>query len=186
MLKLYFLLCYEFAQIGIFAIGGGYAAIPFLFHIQDKYNWFSIEELTNMIAISNITPGPIGINMATYAGFKTAGILGSTVSTFSMLIVPFIITILITKLFSKLQNNDTIKNLFMGLRPAACALLLSIGISLLFTELFNTKEINFESIDIKQFGLFIVLLISMSFFKKNPLITILLGAIGGVILNYFI
>ena len=65
MLKLYFLLYYEFLKIGIFAIGGGYAALPFLYYIQEQYKWFTIEELTNMIAVSNITPGPIGINMAT-------------------------------------------------------------------------------------------------------------------------
>lgn len=186
MLKLYFLLFYEFTKIGVFAIGGGYATIPFLFYLQEKYNWYSVHELTNMIAISNITPGPVGINMATYTGFKIAGLFGSVISTFSIVLIPFIITILITKLFTKFQDNETVNNIFLGLRPAACALLSSIGITLLYTALFDEKTINLSNIDFNQLILFLLLISIMSFFKKNPLITIILGAFGGVILNYII
>ena len=89
MLKLYFLLFYEFTKIGLFAIGGGYAALPFLYFIQAKYQWFTIEELTNMIAVSNITPGPIGINMATYTGYTTGGIIGSVIATSAIVFLPF-------------------------------------------------------------------------------------------------
>lgn len=178
MLKLYLLLFIEYTKIGILAIGGGYAAIPFLFHLQNQYNWFTIDELTNMIAVSNITPGPVGINVATYTGYKTAGILGSLIATTAIVLAPFIMTIIITKLFSKFQCNKNIQNIFLGLRPAACALLFFIAIKLLI----QTAEIkNFHEFDLSSIIFFIILLIPFSFVKKNPILTILSGAIGGII-----
>ncbi|MBQ3641454.1 chromate transporter, partial [bacterium] len=101
MLKVYFLLYYEFLKIGVFAIGGGYAALPFLFYIQSKYNWFSIDELTNMIAVSAITPGPVGINMATYTGFTTGGIIGALISTCAIVTLPFLCVITVIKILNK-------------------------------------------------------------------------------------
>ena len=181
MLKLYFLLCYEFTKIGLFAIGGGYATLPFLYYLQSQYNWFSIDELTNMIAVSNITPGPVGINMATYTGYTTAGIIGSIIATFSIVSIPFILTILITKLFTKLQHNKIVIDLFIGLRAAACALLLSIGLKLLYQLIVINNQIK---IDYKSLILFIILIIPFSFMKKNPILIICSGAIGGILINY--
>lgn len=183
MLKLYFLLFIEFSKIGVFAIGGGYAALPFLYYLQTQYNWFTVDELTNMIAVSNITPGPIGINMATYTGYTTAGILGSIIATSSIVLIPFIITITITKLFSKFQDNTTVKNVFVGLRAAACALLISIGLKLLYKEII----IDYSNLNIDYYSLilFILLIVPFSFMKKNPLLIILAGAIGGIIIKSF-
>ncbi|MBE7705276.1 MAG: chromate transporter [Cyanobacteria bacterium SIG29] len=180
MLKLYFLLYYEFLKIGAFAIGGGYAALPFLYYIQKQHQWFSIEELTNMIAVSNITPGPIGINMATYTGFTTAGILGSICATTAIMTIPFLIVIIIIKLFDKFKNLKEINDIFIGLRPAACALLTSIGLTLLY----QTIKIE-NTIDYKALILFLILIIPFSFIKKNPLLIILAGALGGIIINSF-
>ena len=183
MLKLYFLLFYEFTKIGIFALGGGYAALPFLYYMQAKYNWFTVEELTNMIAVSNITPGPIGINMATYTGFTTAKFIGATISTIAIVLVPFFMTIMITKLFTKFQNSKCVCSIFEGLRPAACALLASIGIKLLIDTITNRNEFSTINIDYHALALFIILLVPFSFFKKNPLITIMSGALGGIIIQ---
>ncbi len=180
MLKLYFLLCCEFTKIGIFAIGGGYAALPFLYYLQTQYEWFSVDELTNMIAVANVTPGPVGINMATYTGYTTAGIIGSIIATVSIVAVPFVITIVITKLFTKFQNNKIINNIFLGLRPAACALLASIAIKLLNQTIYNEQSIDYYSLI-----LFIILIIPFSLIKKNPLLTILAGAFGGIIIHCF-
>ena len=181
MFKLYCLLFYEFSKIGAFAIGGGYAALPFLFYIQSQYNWFSTEELTNMIAIANLTPGPIGINMATYAGYKTAGIIGAVIATVAIVFVPFILTIIITKLFNKFHSNKEINYIFTGLRPAACALLASISIKL-FLETVSFK--NVQNFDTSTLILFVIMIIPLIFFKKNPVLTILIGAIGGVLSQY--
>lgn len=181
MLKLYFLLFWEFTKIGVFAIGGGYAAIPFLFYLQTQYNWFTLDELTNMIAVSNITPGPVGINMATYTGYKTAGFLGSIIATISIVLVPFILTIIITKLFTKFQHSENVTHIFTGLRPAACALLCYIAIKLLIQTL---SFESFELFDKTSLILFIILVIPFSFVKKNPILTIFLGAAGGIITGY--
>ena len=187
MLKLYFLLYYEFLKIGVFAIGGGYAALPFLYYVQEQYKWFTIEELTNMIAVSNITPGPIGINMATYTGFTTAGFLGSFIATIGIISVPFIIVIAIIKLFDKFKTCNWISHIFLGLRPASCALLASISIDLIIKTITYTKpeySAQFQ-IDYKALILFIVLIIPFSFMKKNPLLAIIAGALGGILLKNF-
>lgn len=185
MLKLYFLLYYEFLKIGAFAIGGGYATLPFLYHIQTQYTWFTAEELTNMIAVSNITPGPIGINMATYTGYTTAGVFGSFIATTAIITIPFIITISTAKLFSKFKECKWIESIFLGLRPASCALLTSIGLELLIkTTTNNNSLLQVPSIiDFKAIILFIILIIPFSFMKKNPLLAIIAGAIGGILIK---
>ncbi len=184
MIKLYFLLFTEFLKIGVFALGGGYATLPFLYYLQGQYNWFTLEELTNMIAVSNITPGPIGINMATYTGFTTAGILGSLIATFAIVLIPSIIVMFMTKLYSKFQSCKSVNDIFWGLRPAACALLASIGLKLLFQNIITEEEWAFPiHFNYQALILFLILIIPFSFFKKNPLLTILLGAIGGIIIK---
>lgn len=187
MLKLYFLLSYEFLKIGIFALGGGYAALPFLYYIQKQYNWFTVDELTNMIAVSNITPGPIGINMATYTGYTTAGIIGSILSTFAIVFAPFIFTVTIIKIFNKFKSCSIINDIFLGLRPASCALLTSIGLQLFIQTVSNSENLSFSSMhfDYRAIILFLILIVPFSFIKKNPLLVIIAGAIGGIILKSF-
>ncbi len=185
MLKLYFLLYYEFLKIGLFAIGGGYAALPFLYYMQDAYKWFTVEELTNMIAISNITPGPIGINMATYTGFTTAGFVGSFISTLAIISAPFLIVISIIKLFDKFKSCSWVSHIFLGLRPASCALLTSIGLKLFFQTICKNRPEWSSSLqfDTDAIILFLLLFIPFMFTKKNPLLAIIAGALGGIIIN---
>ena len=91
---MYLLLFFEFFKIGLFAVGGGLATIPFLYALSDKYHWFSSAQLVDMIALSESTPGPLGINMATFAGFQTIGVLGGAISTFG-LVLPALFVIII-------------------------------------------------------------------------------------------
>ena len=179
MVKFY--LFYEFLKIGIFAICGGYAALPFLFHLQKQYSWFSVEELTNMIAVSNITPGPIGINMATYTGFTTAGVIGSLIATTSIVLGPFVFVILLMKLLNKFKTCSWISSIFLGLRPASCALLTSIALSLLYSTTVN--DIQKFQFDYKALILFFILFIPFLFTKKNPLLVIVAGAMGGIVIQ---
>lgn len=185
MINLYFLLYYEFLKIGLLAIGGGYATLPFLFHLQSQYNWFSVEELTNMIAVSNVTPGPVGINMATYSGYTTAGFMGSFFATFGIITIPFIFVVIAARLFNKFKNSELLCAIFSGLRLASCALLTYICLGLINSTLFKNDELTliFSTFDIKATSLFLLLLIPFSFFKKQPLLVILAGAIGGVIIQ---
>lgn len=181
MLSTYILLFYEFFKIGIFAIGGGYATIPFLFHLTEIYNWFTPFELTNMIAISNITPGPVGINMATYVGYTTKGILGSLISIIGIIIGPFLITLITIYFINKFRETKFIKTVFEALRPTSCALLCFVMIELINQNIFNSK---FE-INLKALILVSLLFLIYKFTKKYPSLIIFIGAIFGVLFNCF-
>lgn len=189
MIKTYFLLFYEFSKIGVLAIGGGYAALPFLYYIQSKYNWFSVDELTNMIAVANITPGPVGINMATYTGYTTGNLIGAVIATLSIVLLPFIIVLFISKLFNKFKNCNFINGIFLGLRPASCSLLSVIALQLLQNTLIGEDDVSFSSMfsqaDTKAILLFILMIIPFSFIKKNPLLIIIAGALGGILIKSF-
>ena len=105
---IYVLLFYKFFIIGLLAIGGGAATIPFLFDLSKKHGWFSLEDLTDMIAVSEATPGPIGVNMATFAGFETAGVLGALTATFGLVLPSIIVIILLVKIIDKFACYDTL------------------------------------------------------------------------------
>ena len=102
---IHFQLALEFFKIGLFSFGGGYATIPFLYHLSQVYNWYSIEELTQMVAVASITPGPVGINVATYAGIKTAGISGAIVATIVEMLPSLILVLIVAKLLKKYSEK---------------------------------------------------------------------------------
>ena len=124
-------LFFEFFKAGLFAIGGGMATLPFLYNISDKTGWFNYGQLADMVAISESTPGPMGVNMATYVGFTTAGPAGAVIATLG-LITPSIIVILIIAGFLKaFKTNKYVQNAFYGLRPASTGLIAAAGLSVL-------------------------------------------------------
>ena len=153
MLNTYFLLFFEFIKVGLFTFGGGYASLPFLYHMLD-YAWFSSEQLTQMIAIAGITPGPIGLNMATFAGFKTLGIFGAATSSFALVLPMIVISTLVFRLYKKFSESKIVKSILYILRPTSCALIASVGIRL-FYELILKNSFSAEKIDI--LGLVLVL-----------------------------
>lgn len=168
-------LCIEFFKIGLFSFGGGYATIPFLYHISQIYGWYSLEELTHMIAVASITPGPVGINVATYAGLKSAGILGSVIATTSEMLPSFFLVIIVSKLLKKFSDNFYVKSLIMTLKPISCALLTAVAIGLLKPEIH----------DIKALILLAILILISWKSKKDPLFYILIASIAGVIVRLF-
>lgn len=115
----------EFFKIGLFAVGGGLATIPFLQELSDRTNWFTQSELANMIAVSESTPGPIGINMATFVGFETAGISGGIMATLGTITPSLIIIIIISKVLIKFRESLIVQKIFYGLRPASSALIVA-------------------------------------------------------------
>jgi chromate transporter len=119
-------LFYEFFKVGLFAVGGGMATIPFLYDLAGAC-WFTASELTDMIAVSESTPGPIGINMATYCGFTVAGIPGAVIATVGLVLPSVIIIIVIAKLLAKFRNS-AVDSVFYGLRPASVGLIAAAGI----------------------------------------------------------
>mgnify|MGYP002853662139 CR=1 FL=1 len=170
---IYFLLAFEFFKIGLFAVGGGLVTIPFLFDLAETYHWFTTEELTDMIAISQSTPGPIGVNMATYAGFQTAGIAGALVATLSLIAPAIVVIYFVQKVLDKWSKNQYVTDILAGIRPAVMALILFAGLDVAKTAVF----------DYKTAGLLVALLAAMSFYRKNVFIYIVISAIIGIILK---
>ena len=167
----------EFFKIGLFAIGGGLATLPFLYDLSDKTNWFLTSDISNMIAISESTPGPLGVNMSTYAGFLTSGILGGIIATLGLVTPSVIIIVIVSKFLEKFNQNILVKKIFYGLRAGVIALILLAGLDILNETLFNA---NF-SIKIFETILFLVLLIILQKTKLHPIFLILIsGIIGGL------
>ncbi|MBP3696558.1 MAG: chromate transporter [Clostridia bacterium] len=186
-LKLFF----SFFKTGLFAIGGGMATIPFLYEMADTTGWFTRDDLANMIAVSESTPGPIGVNMATYVGFitgsKVAGIptaiIGAVTATLG-LITPAVIIILVVASFLKnFRDNKQLNNAFYGLRPASTGLIAAAGISVavtvLFPEAFSLAAFNFKG---AVLAVILLALTNVKQLKKlHPIVFIAASAAAGVI-----
>ena len=149
-MMLYLRLFYEFFKTGLFAVGGGMATIPFLYSMADTTGWFTRNDVANMIAVGESTPGPIGVNMATYVGYVTGGtvgglpfaVLGAAVATIG-LVTPSIIVILIIASFLKsFQENRLVENAFYGLRPASTGLITAAGLSVVVSNLFFLENLD--------------------------------------------
>ncbi|MBR1754415.1 chromate transporter [bacterium] len=170
-----FYLISEFFKIGLFSIGGGYATIPFLFGLINDYGWYTTDQLTNMIAISMLTPGPVGVNMATFAGFKTLGVFGGILATVSLVLPSYLIIIFISKLLKTYNNNFYVKSVLYALKPAGCALLCSVMLSFYKSHITSLAAF-----------LLLVFLFLLSFkFKKNPLLYIFIAAVYGFLCQFF-
>ncbi len=183
-------LFFEFFKTGLFAIGGGLATIPFLMDIANRYDWFTQSELANMIAISESTPGPVGINMATYAGYRAGyalggaplGILGGIVATLSLVLPSIIVVLIIAKFLEKFKENKIVKNAFYSLRPAVIGLLVVSLLGVALPIFFDFSKTAFlEIVHIKEIILFALLLFGVLKFKKHPIIYIGIGALAGII-----
>lgn len=125
---IYFQLFFEFFKVGLFSVGGGLATLPFLYDLADKMQWYTRADVSNMIAIAESTPGAIGVNMATYAGYTTAGVLGGIVATVGLVTPSIIVILIIAKLLSQFAQNKMVKSAFFGLRPASLAMIAAAGV----------------------------------------------------------
>lgn len=173
-MKIFLLLFLEFFKIGLFSVGGGYATMPFLYHIINDYGWYSSEQLSNMIAVSILTPGPVGVNMATFAGYQTSGIAGAVLATLSLILPSYIIVIAVSKIINTFHDNFWVKSLLYSLKPAGCGLLCAVGIDFFIDHVSS----------IKALILFIFLFILSFKFKKNPLYYFLIAGCIGVIFQF--
>ena len=175
---IYLQLFWEFFKTGLFAIGGGMATVPFLFDISAKTGWFTASELANMIAISESTPGPIGVNMATYVGFKTAGILGGVVATLGLATPCVIIILIVAQILARFRNNPLVETVFTYLRPAVIGLIL-FALWQLVPLTFLGADRNILILPVIAFA---VLLFCLLRFKKiHPIVWIGVGAVFGLV-----
>lgn len=122
-------LFYEFAKVGLFAVGGGLATVPFLQSMGEKTGWFTNADLSTMIAVSESTPGPMGVNMATYVGYSTCGVPGAVVATLGLIFPSIVVIIIIAGILHKFRQSKAVDAVFHGLRPASTALIASAGLS---------------------------------------------------------
>lgn len=178
-----YLLVLEFFKTGLFAIGGGPATIPFLMDMAEKYPWFSMTELSDMIAVSESTPGPVGINMATYAGFKTLGLFGGIVSTLALTVPSIVIILIIAKFLEGFQDNKTVKAVFKGIKPAVTALIAVAVMNIFKVSLFDmTTGVVTPRIASMIIAVVIFALIQWPKTKKmHPALWFLFAAIVGIV-----
>lgn len=185
----YLQLFVEFFKTGLLAIGGGLATLPFLKEIAQTYSWFSVGQLTDMIAISESTPGPIGINMSTYAGFHAAGILGGIVATLSLVLPSYIIILIVSRFLEKFRDSTLVNNVFYGIRPATAGLIAGAMFDVFVLSLFNTEAFAASSSILDLFrivpiGLYLAALIGvLKLPKLHPIVFIIAGAVLGIVLK---
>ncbi len=181
------LLALEFFKTGLFAVGGGLATIPFLQEMSTRYGWFSLDELSTMIAVSESTPGAMGVNMSTYVGFSQAGVGGSILTTLSLVAPSIIVICIIANYFQKFKEAKIVKQIFAGLKPAVVAFIAAACLRLLYTTLINSDA--WQQRDASSLFewrcvllLAVLLLLRKKFSKVHPVWFIGGAAVAGILL----
>ncbi len=183
---IYLVLFFEFFKIGLFSVGGGLATLPFLIDLSHKYNWFDESMLADMVAVSQSTPGPLGVNMATYGGFDAAGFLGGLIATVGLITPSIIVILIIAKFLEKFKTNAIVQSIFNGLRPASVGLIAVAGyevvkIALLNIDLYKISKNIMDLVNIKAIIIFVIIYYAIVKYKKHPVVYIGAAAIAGVL-----
>lgn len=177
---IYLELFISFLKIGLFSFGGGYAAMPL---IQDQVvtarQWLSMSEFTDLVTISQMTPGPIAINSATFVGIKIAGIPGALTATLGCILPSCVIVLLIAKLYLKYRNMDLLQGVLGSLRPAVVAMIASAGVSILITAFWGSMErISLSGTDWGLVFIFVVCVLLLRKCRMNPALVIVLAGVA--------
>ena len=171
----------EFFKTGLFAVGGGLATIPFLTAMTEKYDWFTAQQLADMIAVAESTPGPIGVNTATFAGFRAAGIPGAVIATFGLVLPSFLIILAIAGALQKYKSNPLVQNAFSGLRPASTGLIAAAGWSVLKTALSGANIMGISLPAVLLFAAIMILSNTKKLKSLHPAAFIGLAAVVGIV-----
>ena len=192
-MSLYLRLFWEFFKTGLFAVGGGMATLPFMYDISDKTGWFTHSMLADMVAVSESTPGPIGVNMATYVGFVTGGVPGAVVATVGLVTPSGIVILLIARVLKAFRENQYVDAGFYGLRPCSIGLIAAAGVLVIKLALFNTELYAStgaiaDLFNVKGLILAAVLLAATRCIKKlkglHPIVFILASAVIGIVFSF--
>ena len=194
-MMIYLRLFWEFLKIGLFSVGGGMATLPFLYDLADKTGWFTGAQVADMLAVSESTPGPIGINMATYTGYTVAGVPGAVLASVGIILPGLALVLIITAMLEKFRKNRFVEGAFYGLRPASVALITAAG--LLVAKITFLDEALLEAysgsaflslISWKAVILAAVLLVLTRWFKPtkklHPVVFIAASAVVGIIFAF--
>ena len=187
---IYLQLFWEFFKTGLFSIGGGLATLPFLYEMSNKTHWFSHADIADMIAISESTPGAIGINMSTFAGFKTAGYPGGIIATLALATPSLIIILIISSFLRKFQESRHVQNALYGLRPASIAMITAAGLNVAKVALVNIDSF-LASRNIGDLFLWKAILLGIVIFagqkifpKVHPIAFIVFSAVVGIVFRF--
>lgn len=190
---IYLRLFFEFFKTGLFSVGGGMATLPFLYSMSDSTSWFTHAQLADMIAVSESTPGPIGVNMASYVGFTTAGIPGAIVATVGLVTPSVIVILIIAKILAAFRQNKYVDAAFYGLRPCSLGLIAAAGLLVVKIALFDfdlyAQSGKFADIfNFKAILLAAALIVFTRFVKQtkklHPIVFILCSALVGVVFSF--
>lgn len=189
---IYLRLAWEFFKVGLFSIGGGLATLPFLYELGAKTGWFTVGEVADMLAVSESTPGPIGVNMATYVGFRCGGVAGGVVATLGLVAPSIIVILLVAMALDRFRQSKVVEGAFHTLRPASTALIAAAGWSVMtlvlgnaalyqqtgrFLDLFRWENILFFAV------LWVLTNVVKPTKKLHPILFILLAAAAGIVLH---
>ncbi len=193
-MKLLLTLFFEFFKTGLFAVGGGMATLPFLYDMSARHpDWFSTAQLADMVAVSESTPGPIGVNMATYVGFETGGIAGAVIATLGLITPSIIVILIVARMLKAFRGNKTVDAVFYGLRPCSVGLIAAAGILVVKIALFRfdafaASGVLTDVFNWKALALAAALLVLTRFIKAtkklHPVIFILASAAVGVLFSF--
>ena len=186
---IYLRLFWEFMKIGLFAVGGGMATLPFLKELGERTGWFTQDLITDMIAISESTPGPIGINMATYVGCNIAGFAGGIAATMGEVFPAVIIVVLISKSLERFRSSTLVGDAFYGLRPAVTGLIAAAGlgvmqVAMLNIELYGQTGFPADIINWKKLLLFAAAFLGIRKLKWHPVAFIAISAVIGIVFAF--
>ncbi|MBR3475319.1 MAG: chromate transporter [Oscillospiraceae bacterium] len=191
-------LFWEFFKTGLFAVGGGMATLPFLYDMAEKTGWFTAAQLADMIAVSESTPGPIGVNMATYVGFHSAGIPGAVIATLGLITPEIIIILIIARVLQKFRQNKIVDAAFYGLRPCSVGLIAAAGLLVVKVAMFHLDKfeesgvfadlLDWSVFNWKALALAAVLIVLTRWVKPakklHPIFFILGSAVIGIVFNF--
>lgn len=183
---IYLQLFYEFFKTGLFAVGGGLATIPFLTDMGTRTGWFSSGELANMIAISESTPGPMGVNMATYVGYHTGGVLGGVIATLGLVAPSILVILIVAGFLKKFRESRGVNGVFYGIRPASTALIAAALVEVCAIALVNTG-MSWQTADFYQWkaivlAVVVFLCLHIKPLKKlHPIVYIAASAVIGIV-----
>ena len=197
-MSVYLRLFFEFFKTGLFAIGGGLATLPFLSDMAERTGWFTQSQLADMLAVSESTPGPVGVNMATYVGFTTAGLTGSIVATIGEVTPSIIVILIVAAMLAKFRDSKYVANAFYGLRPASTGLIgaagagvvlqVFAGISSSSGDSIFTKYSGGGAISIKAVILAAIIFVLSRYVKQtknlHPIVFIAISAVAGVVFKF--
>lgn len=184
----YLLLFLEYFKTGLFSVGGGLATLPFLTKMGEKYGWFTEVELANMLAVSESTPGPIGVNMATYAGNTVGGVLGGFLATFALVLPSYLVILLVYKVMNRFRDNLYVQGSMKILRPASVGMVAAAVLRVLVSVLLDKTAIMAlqwrQMVSVPSMILFALLLaFYIKFQKLHPIVILGIGAFAGIVFH---